>query len=314
MPFFFFVSGIFFSYNKRFIRYSIDKFDVLVKPFVSITLIYLTLKLVVAGSIPTLYRVRGMFYGTGDSIGSPWTPMWFLPHLWVVFVFSCATLKIVNYDKQKLFLKCIFLSMLMFLGSNFIAVFWNLDVNFLGFRATLPGLPFSLDLVLLTSFYFILGYTTRRFVVVFKPNQYLFFLGCLFIYVSAYHLGAGISLNRRIINNPIFSIPSSLIGIYCALTISEFISKLAYMDKVFLVMGRYSLFILIFHVVIYQIIVQKIFGMHMSNLEVIISLLSCIIFSILIGIAISRNAFLSLFFNPLRTNNLFQRTSKLAAE
>ncbi|HYN54813.1 MAG TPA: hypothetical protein VES38_08920, partial [Methylotenera sp.] len=223
-------------------------------------------------------------------------------------------LQILNYDKQSLFLKCIFLSVLVLLGSYFIAAFLNLNVSFFGVNKTLHGLPFSLDLVLLTSFYFILGYTTKQFIVEFKPNYYLFFLGCLFIYISAYHLGARIDLIQRVINNPIFSIPSSLIGIYCGLTISKLILNLAYINKVFLSMGVYSLFILIFHGVIHQDVMQVIFKAPMSSLEGVISLLACIIFSILIGVVVSKNAFLALFFKPFKTNPLLQRARKPAIE
>ncbi len=313
MPFFFFISGIFFSPNKKFISYSIYKFDVLVKPFFSIILIFLIFHLIVFGSTPELYhRTSEMLYGS--LISWPWTSIWFLPHLWIVFVFSTAVLKLLNYDKQKLFLKCIFLSMLLVFGSYFIATFLTLNVNFLGVSKTLHGLPFSLDLVLLTSFYFILGYTAKQFVVEFKPNLYLFFLGCLFIYISAFHLGARIDLIQRVISNPIFSISSSLIGIYCGLAISKLISKVAYINKVFLAMGVYSLFILIFHGVIHQDVMHAVFKTPMSVIEGVISLFACITFSILIGMIVTKNNFLALFFKPLRTNELFQRKIKPATE
>ncbi len=204
--------------------------------------------------------------------------------------------------------------MLLVVGSYFISAFLSLNVGFFGVNKTLHGLPFSLDLVLLTSFYFILGYTAKEFVMEFKPNYYLFFLGCVFIYISAFHLGARIDLIQREINNPIFSIPSSLIGIYCGLALAKFISKLTYIRKIFLVMGVYSLFILIFHGVIHQDVMHAIFKAPMSSLEGAFSLFACILASILIGIAVSKNDFLSLFFKPLKTNPIFQRRINPAME
>ncbi|MEO7344801.1 MAG: acyltransferase family protein, partial [Methylotenera sp.] len=313
MPFFFFISGIFFSPKKDFLSYVIYKFDVLVKPFLSIIFIFLIFHLITAGSTSVLYhQVLEMLYGS--LISWPWTSIWFLPHLWIVFVFSTAVLQILNYDKQKLFLKCIFLSVLLVVGSYFISAFLNINVSFFGVNKTLHGLPFSLDLVLLTSFYFILGYTTKEFVVEFKPNYYLFFLGCVFIYMSAFHLGARIDLIQRLIHNPIFSIPSSLFGIYCGLTIAKLISKLAYIREIFLAMGVYSLFILIFHGVIHQDLMHAIFKTPMSSLEGVISLFACIMASILIGVVVSKNDFLALFFKPFKTNPLFQRRIKHATE
>lgn len=187
-------------------RFSIYKFDALVKPFISALLIYLFFNLVFAEVATTPYRFMKQLYGTGESLGWPLTPLLFLPHLWVVFVFSCAILKAINYNDQRRFLRYGLLSTLLLIGVNCIDLFWARDVNFFGYTATLPGLPFSLDLVFLTSFYFILGYTTKQFAVTFTPNYYIFLLGCLFIYVAAYHFGVGISLNVRLIYNPIFSI------------------------------------------------------------------------------------------------------------
>ncbi len=65
MPFFFFISGIFFSPKKDFLSYTIYKFDVLVKPFLSIVLIFLIFHLITAGSTPALYHLDSeILYGS----------------------------------------------------------------------------------------------------------------------------------------------------------------------------------------------------------------------------------------------------------
>ena len=101
LPFFFFLSGIFFSTKKSFLSYSIYKFDGLVKPFITTIVLVSILRLVTSESTSTFYQFLSMLYGTGDSLGWPWSPMWFLPHLWTVFVFSSALLHIIDYDQQK---------------------------------------------------------------------------------------------------------------------------------------------------------------------------------------------------------------------
>jgi fucose 4-O-acetylase-like acetyltransferase len=303
LPFFFFLSGIFFSSKKNFFSYSIYKFDVLVKPFISTIVLISILRLITSESTSSFYLFFRMLYGTGDTIGWPWSPMWFLPHLWTVFVFSSVLLYIFKYDQQKKLFKFVLLSILLLIGSYFIKSFWNININFSGIKAILPGLPFSLDLVLFSSFYFILGYSIKKYVTNFKANYFIFFIGCLIIYLSVFHFDAHINLNRRIIDNPLLAIPSSLFGIYCALTVSQFISNLPYLNRVFLIMGVNSLFILIFHLFIYFTIMNVTVIDHSAINNIIASLISLTL-PIIFGVLISKSNFLSLFFKPLKTNKL----------
>jgi len=305
LPFFFLLSGIFFSTNRKILNYSIYKFDVLVKPFVFMVFIICICKTIISGSLSSPYGFFRMLYGTGNLIGWPWTAMWFLPHLWVIFVFSSAIFKAIGHDKQSKSTMFLIAFTLMIIGSYAIKLFWNIDVNVLGVRIKFSGLPFSTDLVLFSSSYFILGHTLKEHILIFRPNNILFILGCLFISVSTYYFGAQIDLNMRVINNPILAIASSLIGIYCALTLAHHISRLAYINKLFLLAGSYSLYILIFHGFIYFLI-RKALGESLSNLGQLIAFLASCTLPILIGIMISKNALLSLFFKPLITNKLGQ--------
>jgi fucose 4-O-acetylase-like acetyltransferase len=137
----------------------------------------------------------------------------------------------------------------------------------------------------------------------FKANYFIFFIGCLIIYISVFHFDAHINLNRRIIDNPLLAIPSSLFGIYCALTVSQFISNLPYLNRVFLIMGVNSLFILIFHLFIYFTIMNVTVIDHSAINNIIASLISLTL-PIIFGVLISKSNFLSLFFKPLKTNKL----------
>ena len=306
LPFFFFLSGIFFSTKKSFLSYSIYKFDGLVKPFITTIVLVSILRLVTSESTSTFYQFLSMLYGTGDSLGWPWSPMWFLPHLWTVFVFSSALLHIIDYDQQKKLFKFALLLFLLLIGSFIIKTFLELNINFFGLKKSLTGLPFSLDLVFFSSFYFILGYTIKKYVINFKVNYFIFFIGCIFIYISVFHFDACINLNQRIIDNPIFAIPSSLIGIYCALCISQIISNLPYLNRAFLILGVNSLFILIFHSFVYE---------HLNAIPLIIfknifiTFLSSLILPIIFGVLISKSSLILLFFKPLKNNKLMQQMS-----
>lgn len=306
MPFFFFVSGLFFSVQQGFLNYAIYKFDVLVKPFICVILFGAVYQLIFTDSSSLLYQVKMQLYGTGHSIGWPWLPMWFLPHLWLVFVFSYLFIKATKFQQQNSGYKVILLLILIVFGCVLINDFWYIDVELFGIQATLPGLPFSLDLVLVTSFYFILGYTLKRFVFGFSINIFLFLLSFYLVMAAVFHAGGLIDLNERTIHNPIVSIPASLSGIYCALTLSKLIELTVFFKKIFLVMGQYSLFILIFHFPILDFMKRN--GLRQKSMpdvsfEIFFVFLAIFI-SILIGKVVTKNNFLSLFFKPLRFNKI----------
>jgi fucose 4-O-acetylase-like acetyltransferase len=307
LPFFFFLSGIFFSTKKNFLSYSIIKFDGLVKPFISTIVLVSILRLMTSNATSTFHHFLRMLYGTGDSIGWPWSPMWFLPHLWTVFVFSSALLNMVDYDQQKKLFKFALLLFLLLIGSYIIKTFFELNIHFFGPMKLFTGLPFSLDLVFFSSFYFILGYTIKKHVINFKANYFIFLIGCMFIYISVFHFDAYINLNQRIIDNPLFAIPSSLIGIYCALTISQIISNLRHLNRAFLILGVNSLFILIFHAFIF---------MHINAIpllifkNIFIAFLMSLIIPIIFGVLISKSSLILLFFKPLKNNKLIQKMNE----
>lgn len=313
VPFFFFISGVFFSYHKRLSSYAFDKFDALVKPFFAVLLLNLLLMQIGAGRLPTPAQILAIFYGNGATLGEPWVPLWFLPHLWVVFLFASLLLKRVQYDKQKLVMKVALLALLLVLGSTGINLFWELDLTSIGLPISLPGLPFSLDLVLFTAFFFILGYSLRASMATFRPNFYLFALGSLCIYLAAYHFGALVDLNNRLLVNPFFALLSALCGIYCGLTVALFLAKVRYLNQIFTYLGQQSLFILLFHTPVYHLVLVLGFG-EPTLLAVVTSVILCLLISLGMGFLISKNALLSLLFRPFKTNQWLQQHRQRAAD
>ncbi|MFW5432454.1 MAG: acyltransferase family protein [Methylophilaceae bacterium] len=305
IPFFFFLSGLFISTNKPLLNYLTYKFDAFVKPYLSILLITLLVSLLMGTNIKgPLKDAISMLYGSGFHIPFPWVSLWFLPHLWAVYMFSSCCLRLTNYNEKSLIFKITFLIMLIMLGQQLTTYFWPLRIAYTDFW----GLPFSLDLVVLSSFYFILGYTVKNYIYQFKPNLYLFIISFFCVYIAAYHFDASIKLFYRNIGNPFVAIPSSLFAIYCGLTISTLLSKMKYISQLFLAMGVNSLFILIFHVPVMYCI-DTAFNLPNTTAKISILLLLSITFSVFLGALISKNLYLSALFKPLKNNKLFQKNT-----
>ena len=126
-----------------------------------------------------------------------WGPLWFLPHLWAVCFFSYLFLRALGYEKKTLVTKSIFLVLLLLFGyftigllqtmnshiviaskaligtlvtkqgtviPNVVGVITSIDSGAMPRYTPLNGLPFSLDIVCLTAFYFLCGFTIRQYV------------------------------------------------------------------------------------------------------------------------------------------------------
>ena len=168
MPLFFFLSGVFFSTKANLGAFLRKKSDALLKPyFVTLFLVFL-----VSGSLHNKFSLSGLigiFYGTGQTI--QWVPLWFLTHLFVVYCFVYFLFKFSGLQKVSLHFRYGVVVSLMCIGVSCIDLFRTFHLPFFGNVAHLSGLPFSLDIVLVTSFFFVLGVLMRQQVISFKPNS-----------------------------------------------------------------------------------------------------------------------------------------------
>ncbi|MEW8384709.1 MAG: acyltransferase family protein, partial [Candidatus Thiodiazotropha taylori] len=148
LPLFFFLSGIFFSWAAAPGAFVSHKFEALLKPYL-VVLLSLFLLGFISGEDDSVERLVGIFYAVGDTI--EWIPMWFLPHLFAVFLFAYGLFRWLKFSDWSIGAKALFLLLLLGVGSEFIDAFWYREVNLLGDAYQLPGLPFSIDIVLITS-------------------------------------------------------------------------------------------------------------------------------------------------------------------
>jgi len=185
----------------------------------------------------------GMLYGTGNTI--IWAPLWFLPHLFITSIFSLMISKTV-VTKAWLALSA---AALLLLGIYFIDAFWYPDIhNSDAVKVSgLPGLPWSIDLIPVTSSLVIFGYLLGDRVKLVTFNVAYFVLSLLIFSCLHYFYNETIDLNLRIYGNAIISTAQAISGIYIAISSASFLQKYSLFRTSLGYIGSGSLFILIFH-------------------------------------------------------------------
>lgn len=311
MPLFFLLSGVFFGWIASPKDFLMKKSEALLKPYFSLLLILLFFSLFL-GDNASDWQLKGILYGNGYTIKRPWIPLWFLTHLFTVYVFSYVLFRYTNLYKLSIGIP-ILLLLFMVIGSTWIDYFWYREVHLFSRTIKLPGLPFSLDIVLITSCYFILGRLIKNSLIKFRPTLLLFSLSLSAFLIISQLTSAHIDLNERVYDSPVFATLAALCGIYIVLSLSHIISKSYWLSFIPLRLGQASLYILIFH----SFIMSEAFS-YLSSLSFISeSYFICLAFitfglgifiPLIIKWFVEKNSFLSLFFLPLKSNKFLQRT------
>ncbi|MCG8613444.1 MAG: acyltransferase family protein [Pseudomonadales bacterium] len=309
MPLFFFLSGIFFSYVLLPKAFLLRKAEALLKPYFFV-LVVLFLCSFLSGENALIWKLKGIFYGNGDTIR--WSALWFLTHLFALYAFGYCLFYFFRFGCLSFGLQVAVLFCFLVVGSLFVDYFWYRSINIYDFSTELPGLPFSLDILLISSPYFILGYLLKDKVFNFRPNLLIliFFIG-LFVCLASFS-DAYIDLNKRIYVNPIVAPIGAILGIYIVLSCAWFFSKVDWLKLIFIRLGTASLFILIFHHFIeYNLFTFLSVGVAGDNNLLIVSVFSYLLsisIPLLIKKIVEGNELLSLAFFPFRSKRVFKRT------
>lgn len=287
MPLFFFLSGYFFNPEVPFWALLKKRFNTILKPYlVTILLIYIVSLSFTNMRFATVFgRIAKSLYATGYYID--WVQLWFLPSLFVTSLFAFLFYRLVLSRIDNRYLRWLVLLGLPAIAVPFLDVFYPFSVSLLGKEYELYGLPFSLDLVFLSGFFYILGNEIRQ-----ASSEKTF--GNLWIL-----LGAGIGLilltlffphrsdfNTRVFESFPINTTEAILGILFTLSVSKQIDlRTTRLASALKYIGQASLFILIFHVPIQEYWAPKIF--FVTELQAF-SILSAFVISILICLGIYR--------------------------
>jgi fucose 4-O-acetylase-like acetyltransferase len=306
VPLFIFLSGLFFKPHQEFKSLLISKSDSLLKPYF-VTLLALAVALMFKGLALKEY-IFWSLYGNGKML--IWPTLWFIPHLWILFIFSYFFINSINFDCLNKTYKIITLALLLIVGFAISKVFWEVPI-YVGGKSfevfaqplILPGLPFSIDLVFINLFYFLLGYCLRSQVIEFKYSNLYFLLAFITFFCCHLFFDFSMDLNLRVYDNLFISTLQAISGIYIVLAISQVLSKIGLICRILAYVGSGSLFILIFHAYFQDKILSlliKILANEQIYLAYFLAFLLSSIISLVVGELIKKNKYLSVLFLPLK--------------
>ena len=299
VPLFFFLAGLFFSDAMSLKRFLLKKSDALLKPYFSVLLVYFLMAILFQNT-----WLPGIFYGNGLTIPHDWAQLWFLTHLFSVYCFCYLLHRFSKFPMQSNYIKYCTCLLLLVVGTTLVDRFWFASINIFGVKKELPGLPFSLDLIFITSAFFIFGHSLKDKLTKFSPNIIYLTLSVIIFLSVVCFTEASINLNQRIYSYPIFSSLGALSGIYMVMCISWLFSKQPFLCKMLLLVGESSLFILIFHRYIESAVFNYWATESTGDIQLIIVACLSLFFSIFIPILIKhlviKSRFLSLFFFPFK--------------
>jgi fucose 4-O-acetylase-like acetyltransferase len=259
MPLFFFLSGYFLNTAIPFFEFIVKRFHSVLKPFLfTLFLIYFTSISFEKMRFGTaLQRITKSLYGSGYYLD--WVQLWFLPHLFVVSVYAFLFLVALRGLDNR-YVRWGFLFATLAVSSFFLQSFYPFPFALFGKQYELYGLPFSLDLVLLSGFFFILGSEIRQAIPekVFE-NLFLLIGAGAGLFLLNYFFTARIDFNTRLYESYLINTLEAILGILFVLALSRQIELRTFrLAALFRYFGQISLFILLFHVPIQDFWAQKI--------------------------------------------------------
>ncbi len=265
MPMFFFMSGMFFRPDVPFWSFLWNRFNRVLKPFFAILLLiyFASISFSKVSLVVATRRLLKAMYGNGHYLD--WVQLWFLPHLFVVSLFAYLFFKVVK-SNQIYKVRWVILTVIYIAGVFSMNYFWPFEFNLFGRTFVLYGLPFSIDLVLVSGFFFIFGYELNK-----KQNDALFrnqltlLLSGIALILLVSYFPQRIDFNTRQFDSLLINTIEALLGIIFILALSKQFERTGWLSSLFSYIGQASLIILIFQVPIQDYWGQKLLAVT-SNL------------------------------------------------
>jgi fucose 4-O-acetylase-like acetyltransferase len=252
LPLFFFLSGLFLKDSDRLGKFALSRADALLKPYFVVLIFLGIAEAFDPAAVPTadaspLAYFSGVIYATAPTIA--WTPLWFLPHLFVASLVSMAILRATTAARNRPIWIFLIASALLVTGIRLIDWFWQIDTSQLPFMGLnrLPGLPWSLDLTFISSACILFGFLFRKRVISMHFSTIGFLVSTIAFALLHYYFDETMDLNLRFYGDPLISSLQAVLGIYIVLRTSSLLQKYAVLRRPLTYIGSGSLLILVFH-------------------------------------------------------------------
>ncbi|APE01664.1 hypothetical protein BM526_07295 [Alteromonas mediterranea] len=293
LPLFFFVSGVFLSLKNDFSRFCIRKFDALLKPYLIILFALGCFSIIFRGD--SILNLAWILYGTAETI--KWAPMWFLPHLFIVSVMGYL---ITKYFFSLSVLQNYLVIIVVFAVGIYLANFISSTHMSPLLHGKNVGLPMSFEVSLISLGFFLLGHKLKDLVVSIEMRySYLLASFSTLVLIAAF-TDAHIDLNRMQFDVPFLALVASLCGIYIVFIVSKVLTLTASVRVSFEVLGKSSLFILIFHYWIGKVSYQKLSDITGEGVvTAVISFCLSLVIPVLMWLLVKRSRYASYIFLPI---------------
>ncbi|WP_371857981.1 acyltransferase family protein [Pseudomonas sp. NS1(2017)] len=296
LPLFFFLSGVFFKPEQPFVEMAVRKADGLLKPFFFTMLVYVIVRDVLRGQ-PLLPDIGGVLYASVDTI--PWQALWFLPHFWVAILFSWVMLRLIQHLKLSLPVGCLLMVVQLLIGIWVLPWFWQIPVSVGGQTWTLPGLPFGLEITLISSTYFICGYLLRDWLRR-HEGSWLALLMSVALFAAVFlYSHATMDLAQRRYDHWLWTSLLAVLGVYACWSLARVLMVSTVITRAMTYIGQNTLILLIFHGEIQHKTVDLLerLGLH-AFVAACVGFVVAVVVPLLIGEVIKRVAFLRFFYFP----------------
>ncbi len=285
MPLFFFVSGMLFKSEIPFLTLLRRRFGTNLKPYITILLLifFMSVSFTRVNFDVATSRLLKALYANGHYID--WVQLWFLPHLFALNIFAFCFYKLTQSIKTQ-WVKILVLFLILIIGVIIINYFWPISLTIFGRSIILFGLPLSIDLILVSGFFFILGCEVHNSVPEKFFSSNLTLLASIIGLVSMVAiLPQTIDFNTRSYQSLPINTIEALLGIIFILSLSKHIEQFSFISSAFQFIGQTSLIILIFHVPIQETWGEKMMIIfNNQKISYWISYCAGVIFPILINI------------------------------
>ncbi|MGQ0598279.1 acyltransferase family protein [Aquabacterium sp.] len=230
MPMMFFVAGSFINPQQGFGLLVRQKADTLLKPFVVMALLQAPARMAIGETNPAALMI-GILAGGGNYL--PWVYyLWYLPHLWLVFMSGHLLLSKGRFDNWHP-------------GTKIVAIILALYVG-IWMTGLVPGAPLKLEALPKNLAFFMLGYMSRAIWASWRGSWPRASVAIGALLTSQYLAQSGavdVSSAEYVISYMV----SSLAGITLVMALANGLSRAPLVSTILSRCGRESIFILLFH-------------------------------------------------------------------
>ena len=249
VPLFFFLSGYFFNVKTPIGIFTKKRFNAILKPYLfTLLLIYLASISFTGMSLGTaLGRFVKSMYATGEYI--EWIPLWFLPSLFITSLFSYFVYRLLLNRINNRTIRWLILLGLQTVGVLLVDAFYPFSISLFGKGYKLFGLPYSLDIVLISGFFYMFGSEIRQVSLdeMLNKKWFLLLTGVGLVGLNAI-FSQRTDISARVFDSLPINTTEAFFGILFTLALSKQIESMTmWLASALAYIGQASLFVLIFH-------------------------------------------------------------------